>query len=821
MNETFETLGNATVQLFEDSRPVLATDPWLVGTCYFGSWALDHALTPGQIANVVNSDYIWISHGHPDHLNHESLELLPKGKKFLLPDHYDKEIKHFLEEKGFAVTVLPYRSWFPISSNIQVMCLDNINQDAILVVRLGDALLINLNDSPIAGELSFLRGLVRRHPNEKTYLLALCSIDADMFNFVDDRGRSVVEPPHERKPGAIWNVARLADGLGVKNFCCSSSQHIYVRADSIWANQYRITWSDIQRHWSRPNVRLIEPFVSIDAATGAVTRNHPTQSPDESQITDRTGDDDWNAKLSAEEWSSVEAFFRRFDMIRPHLDFIEVVIGGETRRFNLDSARRPAPGKARGVRFLAPRQSFLETIKWGFFDDLLIGNFMKVHLINTRLYPRFTPLVAKLGGNAKVYSRQQYRKFLRRYLLRNPIGTLAYLFEPEKNYVIMPWLRKQAEVIGLKKPLKYVYRSMLGDPVGTTSLKTPGLSQPSPSQLLALPPEEKPILIVVIDTEENFDWDAPYSSASIAVHGMEQVETLQQLFDRYSIKPIYMVDYAVASQPAGYRPLVDILKDGRCEIGAHLHPWVNPPIIEEICVRNSYPCNLPTSLEREKLRMLTSIITANFGIRPEVYKAGRYGIGAATPGVLIEQGYKVDLSVVPTRDYSDQTGPDFRGFDVAPFWIDQGHRLLEVPFTTSFIGALHGSGKSLFRVMNSPTGRSAHLPGAFARLGLMNRVNLTPEGVTLKEGKALTRRLLMNGVRVFTMAFHSTSLTPGSTPYVNSIAQRDAFYRWLEEYFEFFLNEIGGRIMTPMEFYEMMREADGTSDRVELLATAQ
>jgi hypothetical protein len=33
----FETLGNATLQVFEADRPVLATDPWLVGTAYFGA----------------------------------------------------------------------------------------------------------------------------------------------------------------------------------------------------------------------------------------------------------------------------------------------------------------------------------------------------------------------------------------------------------------------------------------------------------------------------------------------------------------------------------------------------------------------------------------------------------------------------------------------------------------------------------------------------------------------------------------------------------------------------------------------------------------
>jgi hypothetical protein len=806
MNEQFETLGNASIQIFADNRPVLITDPWLVGTCYFGSWALDHALTEQQIVNAKNSDYVWISHGHPDHLHHESLDLLPAGKTFLLPDHYNSEIKNFLAEKGFNVIVLKYREWFQVSPTVKVLCLDNINQDAILVIKMGDALLIDQNDSPTASDFSFLQTLVKQHPNDKTYLAALCSIDADMFNFVDANGVSTAGPPDERKPGAIWNVARNADRLGVKNFCCSSSQHIYVRADSIWANDYRISWADMQLHWSRPNVQLIEPFVTVDTGAGKVTANYPSHVSDWSQISSGTGDDDWSATLSAEEWTSVEAFFRRFELVRKYVDFIDVTIGGETKHFDLNLPEK-APREPRGIRFYAPKQSFMETMKWGFFDDLLIGNFMKVHLTNTSLYPRFTPLVAKLGGNAKVYTKSQYAKFKWRYFKRNPSGTLSYLFEPEMNYVILPWIRERAESLGLKKSLKYLYRSMRGDPILRDRGENNHLAAPLPSQLLRLPPTQKPILIVVVDTEENFDWDAPYSPSSVAVHGMQQIPSLQQIFDRHKIRPIYMIDHAIASQQEGYGPLRDIVADGRCEIGAHLHPWVNPPIAEEICVTNSYPFNLPHPLEHDKLKVLTDVIETNLGVRVQSYKAGRYGIGAATPGILAEQGYKVDLSVVPTRDYSDEDGPDFRGFSSTPFWLDRGRKLLELPFTTAFIGALYGRGHSLFRIMNSKIGRRLHLPGVFARLGLMNRVNLTPEGVTVKEAKALTRHLLANGERIVTIAFHSTSLTPGSTPYVSNTAQREAFYRWLEDYFEFFEKEIGGISMTPIEVYKLVKAA--------------
>jgi len=58
MSAQFETLGNASVIVFSDGKPVLATDPWLTGTCYFGSWALDHPMSRRQIQNFVDAGWI-------------------------------------------------------------------------------------------------------------------------------------------------------------------------------------------------------------------------------------------------------------------------------------------------------------------------------------------------------------------------------------------------------------------------------------------------------------------------------------------------------------------------------------------------------------------------------------------------------------------------------------------------------------------------------------------------------------------------------------------------------------------------------------------
>jgi len=79
----FETIGNATVIAY-DGKPIVATDPWFGEAAYFGSWGLPFE-TPEQQKNaILGSDFIWLSHGHPDHLNPEALEKL-HGKKSFCP----------------------------------------------------------------------------------------------------------------------------------------------------------------------------------------------------------------------------------------------------------------------------------------------------------------------------------------------------------------------------------------------------------------------------------------------------------------------------------------------------------------------------------------------------------------------------------------------------------------------------------------------------------------------------------------------------------------------------------------------------------------
>jgi hypothetical protein len=139
------------------------------------------------------------------------------------------------------------------------MCLENDNQDGVLIVEAGDALIINQNDSPLR-EGRFLRRLVRQY--KKTFLLSLCSIDARYAQF-RRVGRQLSVGPAEMKGGAIQAVGDRCSYLGVKCFCCFSSQRVYVRADSRWTNSYRITFADMKKYWNS-SAQLLEPFVTVD-----------------------------------------------------------------------------------------------------------------------------------------------------------------------------------------------------------------------------------------------------------------------------------------------------------------------------------------------------------------------------------------------------------------------------------------------------------------------------------------------------------------------------------------------------------------------------
>ena len=312
-----------------------------------------------------------------------------------------------------------------------------------------------------------------------------------------------------------------------------------------------------------------------------------------------------------------------------------------------------------------------------------------------------------------------------------------------------------------------------------------------------------PRLCVVVDTEEAFDWSAPFSRENVDVSAITEVDRLQTVVRRYGLKPTYVIDYPVASTPSAAAHLAEIASRGECQIGAHLHPWVNPPYVEEVGTRTSYACNLGAKLECDKIEILRAAISKHVGTTARSYKAGRYAFGTTTASILEHLGFDVDLSVNPHMDFSDDGGPSFEGFTATPSTFGTNRRMLEVPCTTGFVGRARRIGPALRRAASARWLQPFRAVGVLARSGLVNRVMLSPEGNRLDEMQALTDALLTQGLRTFSLTLHSPSLKPGCTPYVRSVQERDEFLLTIDRYCAYFMRH-GGVPSTPIDMFNQM-----------------
>lgn len=280
--------------------------------------------------------------------------------------------------------------------------------------------------------------------------------------------------------------------------------------------------------------------------------------------------------------------------------------------------------------------------------------------------------------------------------------------------------------------------------------------------------------VVTVDTEEEFDWTKPIQREGHTLHSVTRLIRFQEFCEAQGVVPIYLVDYPIATSPAACEALRPAIAAGKAEVGVQLHPWVSPPHDEAVSEHNSFAGNLHPELEREKFRRLYAAIEQGFGTAPLIYRAGRYGVGPETAKILIEHGMAVDTSVRARFDYSSSGGPNFRDFPVTPWWIDRGAGLMELPLTTVYWGPLRQFGPWLYPKM----WRVPRLRGVLAKIGMLERIPLTPEGVTLEEAIRGIDIAIDEALPVLVFSFHSPSLAPGFTPYVRSEDDLDALYDW-------------------------------------------
>lgn len=442
----FDTIGSATIIAY-DGEPVLTTDAWLDHPAYFGSWGHDYEIPAEQLSAIKSARYHWFSHGHPDHLNMESVPELTGGQ-ILLADHHGARIKRDLEAAGHSVRVMRDWEWVQLSPNIRACSVANRNQDSVLLIDINGRLIINTNDSPQYGEAWRIRRLARSF--KEVYLLSLHGWGgADMLNLFAPDGAPLTDIAKKRRAIAP-RAQREGVRFGANRLIPFSSFHRYRRTDSAWANDLVPELADYQSDALPNGPQMLPAFVRVDCETDAVAELTPARL-DRALLSPESCGDNWSDPLGPEDEQKIRQYFQARESLRDHFGFVEVTAGGRSVTVDLNPALR-----SKGISFEAPRASFMTCIDYEIFDDLLIGNYMRTTLHGVDgLYPHFTPYVAKYADNGGAKSKRELGAYFGHYFLRDPLASILNSLVTNSEQLVRNLVPENSAMFRAAKRLYY------------------------------------------------------------------------------------------------------------------------------------------------------------------------------------------------------------------------------------------------------------------------------------------------------------------------------------------------------------------------------
>lgn len=322
-----------------------------------------------------------------------------------------------------------------------------------------------------------------------------------------------------------------------------------------------------------------------------------------------------------------------------------------------------------------------------------------------------------------------------------------------------------------------------------------------------------PAVLVGIDTEADDQWSAAGRERN-DVKNAACLPPLQALFDTLGVRPTYVVTYEMATRPESASVLRELARGGRCEIGAHLHPWSSPPFRPEDRQAHTYPHNLPPALLERQLTELTETIEQGLGTRPTTYRAGRNGFDGGSLPILERLGYSVDTSVDPLFNERRKGGMAFAGAPLVPYHPDYTDvrrpgrsKILEVPISAATLPRLPKRLEALYAKLPAIPYR-----GALKRLGL-RPVWLRPSYTSLPDMLAFADRLTAARVPCFNVIFHSSELLPGGSPYTPDQRSVARFQDDLRRLLEHLVGRMGAVGRTYREFAAQWTTGAGRGER--------
>ncbi len=280
---------------------------------------------------------------------------------------------------------------------------------------------------------------------------------------------------------------------------------------------------------------------------------------------------------------------------------------------------------------------------------------------------------------------------------------------------------------------------------------------------------------LTVDTEGDNVWGRLKDVTSV---NTEKLYRFQELCEKYDVKPIYLTNYEAAINTE-YQKFIEKHKDN-LEVGLHLHAWNSPPsydLTDDDNKNHPYLHEYPDNMIEEKIDFMVKLLKETFKCDIISHRGGRYSISEKMIEVLADNGIKIDCSVVPGIDWSNNTGdpkgkggPNFKGSQSNINMIYD--KMIEIPVSTYRIN-------KYFDLLN----QTNIIRRGFGKVFNYKNSILRSKVDNYTEMQKVVKWNLANKATHLEYIIHSSELVCGQSPLINSKIEEDILYNNLEKLF--------------------------------------
>lgn len=229
-------VGHASM-LIEAHGISILSDPWWRGPCFGAQWWVYPAPATDALKNIT-PDYIYISHGHSDHLHQGTLKQFSRTAVILVAA--SSNMAGFIREMGFAVIEVGDEAIALGSGGVSCRIMPTYADDTLMAISDGREVCLNINDAlhsaPAAVQETFATRLKELYP-VIDYVFCGYGTASHFPNCYVIPGKNSAATAAHRQAYFNRQWARLINRLDPKFGFPFAADVVFLEEDLQWANE--------------------------------------------------------------------------------------------------------------------------------------------------------------------------------------------------------------------------------------------------------------------------------------------------------------------------------------------------------------------------------------------------------------------------------------------------------------------------------------------------------------------------------------------------------------------------------------------------------